>query len=476
MYLALLLLVFERIGAYFSTKMGWTKIFTNSLVTQFVLLIFWVIGIAIIATIMFIIKYFKSINIFDRFKKVSPSFVNDLGSTLLGPYRCSVDGRLSPVFKVLIIVIFVVLIVLIVKSTAVTIFYTFFSPSCCQGQNSGGRDKDHQMTLLFVIFLVLNLGLSFPFYLVSMYDSILTPWISKKDTFTMKLKICFILRLSSIILQCLTFCTIERNSWSLLSILLYRGTCKKIGALNDQENAIVIRRPSTTKRTSVRSGIYDNIPSPDTRRSRIKTRRVDKKVKAAESEESTDDDIDEVFIREPENVPFSTRKSKTIVDDITSNDSDESTLSPKTKSTTDNRRQTKEENTPPKKTTSTYSNTNGHSKQTPSQRISPAMTNGKIQNGTKRRSTPSDEISNDSVSDTNDETTSKKQPTPHSSTNQQKPITTVAVNGNSSTTQRNQIKRSQPTTTNPGHIETTQRREKSRKKSKQPRLIKSEEV
>ncbi|CAF5160119.1 unnamed protein product, partial [Rotaria sp. Silwood1] len=144
---------------------------------------------AIMATIMLIKGViFKTIknNVNDMAPDIAREFFSKLSSS---SYQCSIDGRLSSVFKILLIIIFIILIVLIIKSAAISIFYNFFTSIFFKLKIKIKKSDDRYMTLLCLIFLLLNVCFSFPFYFASMAMTI-TQLITRQDTYSTYLKIC----------------------------------------------------------------------------------------------------------------------------------------------------------------------------------------------------------------------------------------------------------------------------------------------
>jgi hypothetical protein len=311
----------------------------------------------------------------------------------------------------------------------------------------------------------------------------------------MKLKISFILRISSIILQCLIFYTLETKSWSLLSKLLNHATCNKFSALKDDPVATNKLTPIKEPRKSKRSK-HNKVIS-------------DANKNNSGTEPSDDDETDdEVFIDEtrnkptstkkPKNKPTSIKKSKTIEEIMTDeSDSDDDTkaiqeqkLSAQktdiTSKLSKKRDETEEEKRPIKRTTSNPNKTNGISKQTSnekatSQRISSAMTDKKISKSKTNQThvqydpiksdSSTGDISNASVN-SDDEikpttTKPKIQPTIHSSPTRKKRTQTVTPSQHHVHYRRHRITRphvSRPigTTSNShNHRDTTKMRTKS---------------
>ena len=225
MQFALLFLSLERLSKHFNLTMTWLKIFTKPYLIQVILSVTWVILIALLVTFMLIRKQFSFNFVKDRVESLAPPLVGDVVSRLASRrYHCSIDGRLSSLFKTLIIVLFVVLIV---KPIIFSLGFNLLSPFCCKKKKIDSKDGEHRTTALVTIFLVLNLVFSFPFYFASMFNSVLTRIDATKDVFNLVLKICFIMRITNIIFECLAFYIFEGNSWALLSKLFYYCTCKK---------------------------------------------------------------------------------------------------------------------------------------------------------------------------------------------------------------------------------------------------------
>ncbi|CAF4260398.1 unnamed protein product [Adineta steineri] len=250
---------------------------------------------------------------------IAPPLLYDITKKIQSPYRCSIDGRLSSVFKILFIILFVILIVLFIKSMIVSICYSFFTPTCCKSEGKKTKQNDLHITLLYVIFLLLNLFFSFPFYFVSMAQSILTRLSSTKDTFSMSLKICFLLRISSIILQCLAFSTIESNSWHLLSRLLYRSTCKKIPALN--QGFVYTEKSKSTKKGSNEDVYHHSYNLGDVVTNDTEDEDVDGDNNVVRAIDKTvDEDDDDVFLPEPVIKPLNAKRSERKVKPSTDQD------------------------------------------------------------------------------------------------------------------------------------------------------------
>ena len=314
MHFALLILSIERLSKQINSTATWTRIFTKSYVIQVILVFTWIIFIAGSVTVVLIkSQTFKFIG--NAVKNIAPSairnFVDKVTST---SYQCSIDGRLSPVFKILFIILFIILIVLIIKSMIIAIFYHFATLSCLRKKTASNKHDDQHMTLLFIIFLLLNLCLSFPFYFVSMAYTV-KQLISENDRYGTSLKICFLLRITSVLLQCLIFSTFDDKSWSLLSRLLYHGTCKRFSPLKHQSVRRTVPKNSvkyvTKKRSDKTKDRYGGSKTYEGDSDSVdENRKKDLDVDTIEDETSVD-----VLIKKSKNRPKECKKAQTIVSD-----------------------------------------------------------------------------------------------------------------------------------------------------------------
>jgi hypothetical protein len=290
MQFALLFLSLERLSKHFTLTMTWTKIFVKPYVIQVILCAIWIFLGALLLTFMFIKNQFNFSFIKEQIRSVAPPILGDVVDKLASRrYHCSIDGRLSSVFKTIIIILF---IVLIVKPIVLSLGFNLLTPFCCKGKRKK-REKydDRRTTRLVTIFLLLNFFFSFPFYFVSMFKSIFTNIDSTKDTFSIILKICFILRITNIIFECLAFYTFERNSWNFLSKIFYYGTCKKFPIFNKKTDGSTYY----TKDPKVKAIIKQT--RKDSNDDHEETRKKPKKTIEPE-EEQEDDDDDGAFVSE----------------------------------------------------------------------------------------------------------------------------------------------------------------------------------
>ncbi|CAF0909296.1 unnamed protein product [Rotaria sp. Silwood1] len=488
MHCALFFLSLERLSQQLESKLPWTRIFTKSYVIPVILFTIWIIFIAIMATIMLIKGViFKTIknNVNDMAPEIAREFFSKLSSS---SYQCSIDGRLSSVFKILLIIIFIILIVLIIKSAAISIFYNIFTSMFFKLKIKIKKPDDRYMTLLCLIFLLLNVCFSFPFYFASMATTI-TQLITRQDTYSTYLKICFLLRISSIILQCLTFITFEKNSWDMLSRLLYRVTCKKFPILISD---IPIRKPTKTNKSRHVGHSDDNIDSHDSDDS-IST--------DSDDNNSENEDDDDVFLPERKTEPLRTKKSGTTTTTTTVDvfktqvDTDDETQSTQksklsTRKSNEKRNKIEQEKMASKKLPSEYNKTNGISQKTSndkliSQGISSTMTKPKTlklntnHNMTKHQPIETSSSSSSSSSDDDHENLSviqcsddenrpskdisKTKPTTYTSTNEQKRTVDILPHKNHWKPQQHRVRNhlQSSSSTNYSHVKTKRRRKRS---------------
>ncbi|CAF2751392.1 unnamed protein product [Rotaria sp. Silwood2] len=324
MQFALLFLSLERLQKHFNLSLTWAKIFTKPYLIQVILCAIWIILVALVATFMFIKKQFSFNFLKDKVNSLAPPLFGDVVSRMVARrHHCSVDGRLSSVFKTAIIILF---IILIVKPILFSLGFNLLTPYCCKKRRKDlQRQGDRRITTLVTIFLLLNLIFSFPFYFVSMFNNILTRIDSTKDTFTIILKICFILRITNIIFECLAFYIFERNSWNLFRKLLYYGTCKKFPIFNKLSDDDVMY----TKDPDVQDLINQTrLASDDDDDQKIKKKQINKKRRIkkepepiTESEPDDDNDDDDGAFRKSNRHKSQFEKAKT--PDQSDNDDDD---------------------------------------------------------------------------------------------------------------------------------------------------------
>ncbi|CAF2039516.1 unnamed protein product [Rotaria magnacalcarata] len=417
MHCALFLLSMERLSTRLNSTISWTGIFKKTYLIQIILIFTWIILIALMTTIILLKDQIISYGP-DLIKDHAPPIVDDvLGRIVSSSYRCSIDGRLSSVFKVLFVILFLILIALIIKSIAISVFYNFFTPDCCKIKKLIKKHDDHNTTLLFAIFLLLNICLSYPFYFISITNTV-RQFVTREDTYTTSLKVCFLLRICSIIFQCLTFYTCENNSWTLLSRLLYHGTCKKIPVLN--QNDILTEIKSTTG-NSRSSGTSDHRIGAHISRSKS-----DSDDSPTGDESEGDDDVFEEVIKVE---PLHSKKPVTKLDRCDSDD--EMELIEKIKASTrkaDTHENSNEKKARPLIKKPTTEHTTADALTQKSSRSKPTSKPNINHNKTKRNSisSSSSESDDSNVSkDSDDEIKPvkiipKAKPTTHSSVNEQK--------------------------------------------------------
>ncbi|CAF3775069.1 unnamed protein product [Rotaria sordida] len=319
MQFALLFLSLERLQTHFKLSMTWTKIFTKPFLIQVILCAIWIILIALVATFMFIKKQF-SFNFFkDKIHSLAPPIVGDVVERMVARrHHCSIDGRLSSVFKTVIIILF---IILIVKPIIFSLGFNLLTPYCCKKKRKDlEKHGDRRTTTLVTIFLLLNLFFSFPFYIVSMFNTILTRIDSTKDTFTLILKICFTLRITNIIFECLAFYIFERNSWNLLRKLLYYGTCKKCSIFNASPDDDVMYTKDPDVQDLINRTRLPSDDDDDNNKEKMKKKRRTKKEPEPITESEPDDDDDDGGFRKPSRKKSKFEKAKT--PDESDNDDD----------------------------------------------------------------------------------------------------------------------------------------------------------
>ncbi|CAF0799230.1 unnamed protein product [Didymodactylos carnosus] len=250
MQFSLLFLSLERLVKHFNIQFTCSRIFARSYVVQLVLVGIWVICAGLLIAFILIKSHLNFNFIKDKITDLAPPLLGDLTKHFKKKtFRCSIDGRISSVFKTGFIILFVILIV---KPIIIGVGFNLFSPWCCKGKQKREliSKGEHRTTFLVTIFLLLNIFFSFPYYFVSMFNSVLTRIQSTKDVFTIVLKICFILRISNIIFECLAFYIFERNSWRFLSKILYYLTCKRFTRLEVNDDDVL---------TSTDKGVNDSI-------------------------------------------------------------------------------------------------------------------------------------------------------------------------------------------------------------------------
>ncbi len=312
MQFALLFLSLERLTKHFKLTMTWATIFTKPYLVQVILCGIWIFLVALLVTFMFIKKQFNFSFVKDQVDRIAPPIIGDLvGKVASRRHHCSIDGRLSSVLKTLIIVLFVILIV---KPIILSIGFNLLTPFCCKNKRKEREKRgDRRTTKLVTIFLLLNFFFSFPFYLTSMFKSIFTSIDSTKDTFTIILKIVFILRITNIIFECLAFYIFERNSWSLLSKLFYYCTCKKFPIFNQKSDDEVVYTKDPTILAIIHKTDHSNTEEEEEDddeeiQTTPKKKRSIKKQPEPVTESESDDDDDGAMGKKP--------KKKSIIEKV----------------------------------------------------------------------------------------------------------------------------------------------------------------
>ena len=263
MCFSLLILSLERLLNRFRSTSVTNRCLTNSLFIQILLITIWIVSITIIS---FIVSWKNKLK-------------NPLKRIFSMNYQCSIDGQLVPYFKILFLILFIVLIVLIIKSMVVTFVSSIFTPSCFQKNEDKKKksSKGSHMSLIFVIFLFLNLFISSPFYIVSTGSSI-SKLFQKQQEFSMNLKVTFVLRLLSIIFQCWIFCIFDNDIWLLLDRCISLITTKKMNSTDkvpnrrhrsySTENGIELRS-FTKKHEEDDDDLSDEVFAPPTKQPKV---------------------------------------------------------------------------------------------------------------------------------------------------------------------------------------------------------------
>lgn len=326
MYFVLVILFFERVVTYCKNESAILGKLKSSWCIQLCIMVIWIVAIVLISVFIHLKNRAKNSVKSVAGKYLPNKWILSLSETL-GAGKCSIDGQLLPFFKILFIVLLVLIIILFIKSTVISFMYSFFTWPCLTSMKKNKKSADDHMTLVFIIILFLNLVLSFPFYFVSTANSIVDTFRGN-ESFTVKLKVCFILRLISIILQCFIFYTLDSGCWNLLQKIIDCISCQK----------------SHPKRTSRRSDEQSlRVPTSDSEESELPAKSTSEKKKAekkrkdstsssdsssdssssSSSSKSSEDSDDDVFTDDPAHVSGKAEKSaKTKSTSTDSSDSD----------------------------------------------------------------------------------------------------------------------------------------------------------
>ena len=225
MYLVLIILFFERIVTYCGINASMAGRLNSAVFIQILIGIIWIVAIVLISIFIYFKNKAKN-SIRSLPGKVLPEKFKFPWQEILLPDQCSIDGQLLPMFKILFLVLLIVIIVLFLKSMVFSIVYAVVPKMFSKQKNSNNKNDDNHMTLIFIIIIFFNLTLSFPFYFISTANSIVDTFRGDQS-FTMKLKISFILRLVSIILQCFIFYILENGCWNILQKVMDFILCQK---------------------------------------------------------------------------------------------------------------------------------------------------------------------------------------------------------------------------------------------------------
>ena len=357
MYVVLLLLSFERVTNH--CKKSANKIFGNPGIIQPIILSVWCISIIAVSLFVYVKTKVKE---WIPGKRILQKFTGFGWITPAG--QCSIDGQLLPAFKILFLVLFVVLIILIIKALAYTVIYSFFTPSFCEAKDKSKKKKTDHRTLIFILILLLNLCFSFPFYGISTFNSI-SDAIKGDKPFPTMLKISFILRLISIILQCFVFIALESSSWPILDKLIQLLQCKKHAARTRTNN----RKEKPHKYTELRE------IKPKSGSTPIKSNTPD-----TDDDTSDEEGSDDVFADEPPSKALNTKKPEKKKSSSTdTDDSDEDMIPPPKKQTSvTNKNEITKKPSQSKDKTANGSLRTPTSKDSQTNGISKPTTNGKL--------------------------------------------------------------------------------------------------
>ena len=242
MYVALFLLSIERAVSYTGSNTIVSKIVGQSCVTQTILCFLWTLSIVVIIAWATFKGYFTRMLFEDQLTSVLTPAVDKIVNQLdRRSYLCSIDGRLPAGFKILLSIVFILLIAVIVKPLIISLGVQCFKSSFCQSTQAKRTQHRSRATLSFIAILLLNIVFTFPFYVTSVFTSVFSQFGSTRATFSKTLRLTFLLRLVSIVLQCLVFYLLDKEPCPLIM------KCIKCAIDLD-------RRPSKSIRQQVNNG------------------------------------------------------------------------------------------------------------------------------------------------------------------------------------------------------------------------------
>ena len=233
MHFALIFLSIQRLTEHFRADATWVKMCSNAIIIQIILIAFWLIFSAAMFSLLVFKRNHLQLLLTTSVSGISPDLVEGV-STVFGlkADQCSIDGRPSPIFKILLFILFAALLVVLAKALVTSIMFgTFNSILRARTNRNNGDDEDrpkYRPTLAFILIVLCNLIFSYPFYIISIVSVIFTNIEATKTTFTTTLKVSFLARIVSILLQALVILHVEKNSaaWA----------CRKIRARMGNES------------------------------------------------------------------------------------------------------------------------------------------------------------------------------------------------------------------------------------------------
>ena len=218
LHVALFLLSIERAVSYSGSGTILSKLVARSCVTQTILWFLWALSIVVTIAWLTFKNHFTRILFENQFASVLrlavDEIVNQLGRR---SYRCSIDGRLPAGFKIVLSILFILLVVVIVKALIISTGVQCLIPSCCQRKKANRNQHRSRATLSLIAILLLNVFFSLPFYAASIFTSVFSKFDWSKATFSKILRILFLLRLLSIVFQCLVFYLLDEEPCPLVT-------------------------------------------------------------------------------------------------------------------------------------------------------------------------------------------------------------------------------------------------------------------
>ena len=171
---------------------------------------------------------------------------------------CSVDGRLSPVIKIILMILLVLMIVLLIKSLIIGFCNDILKEKICCKESSSQNETQKSNSLstaTFILIILCNTLLTYPFYIFAMGSFIFTNIESTKVVFTKTMKMSFLIRISSILLQSLVIlliegkCRTEFRHWNQNRKMKRTGKTTEKGAQTDP----LISQPSVSTDEALRT-------------------------------------------------------------------------------------------------------------------------------------------------------------------------------------------------------------------------------